>query len=1057
MIALAVMLVMGIILASLTSFLDANQRSAKGYRAQREDTYAGDGAMKTAINWLSTDPNLGRDPSLSTTDPDCIYDVPTEAGIVTVNCAAETGSGSGAPNDPGQVPPEAILTLGNRKTNNAANADDGDEPGPYNVPDCEGWWNTVQGWFRTGTNPDLTGPGEWALQIEGRKGLGLLNTTCNATKPRAKSPNMLIEGDVISAGRMQNRIAGTTLSVANGSLLARHGCSAGFSAGCGAPGTRSFPAGDPLAYLNGTKQDEDPARLNPSAPNAIGDIRSQWLPVGFKADGSLADGASLPNRTTAYLLNQDGTVTAANPAAACGSGAATIVFLPGWYRTAEVVNQYTARSGCNDKTFWFAPEPGPDGKLLTDDDVTGAYYFDFTGAGAAQRCGSMNNPSSIRWCVGNSNSQNARIVGGTPNGWSPLGATTAPPAGASDPRDRIRVSTEAATVVDRDLSQSWYNADNAKVLDGNPARYTATGCIPFIGCISQDRAIRVREFTPKFTSPPIDEVGGVDGPAPRGRVYVRVSYGITNPNSANHAKLHIRAVGKESGPRECGTFDLFTNKSDADYNAGGVKTYTFNAAQAADLATECGSVDHLNGLELKLLVTGNGTNNPKTDVYFDGAEIFYDTFEGANFPNPDKNPKITDAAVSDCDPKRPGAQFIFGGESHAYVADGSMEVCAGPYPTDPENHQNIALYGVPAVPDVLPTAVIQRGGNQGRDTTLHNEGNVKAIDKKVMTIEYYGKAGFGGDYAEGWARLKMGGYSPPPGYEVTKIAARVSYNPKNQGCTFLWECLGAEPLLRFPQSACGDVKFPKNPDRGPIQVANFKNAIVYEKGGKNCVSPTQLASGAELTWVARAECFLGICNPGGGWYKDELDGMALEITIAPTNTSVPRLRPQSGCITAHPNYNVGEGLPDCAIILADTASSDDKFSWPWQQKEGEWRGRASFRGTVYAPSAAIEIDDTDVAYPLSDRGIILRHLRFSGFAYRGAYDGKAISNNLDKTRAPREMNLVACKQSDGRRTLPVAQRDCDPDKGDIVLTRARVRFSGDQSEKPELVWWVDDR
>ena len=50
-------------------------------------------------------------------------------------------------------------------------------------------------------------------------------------------------------------------------------------------------------------------------------------------------------------------------------------------------------------------------------------------------------------------------------------------------------------------------------------------------------------------------------------------------------------------------------------------------------------------------------------------KISYDSFQGASFPVDTATNSAT--AKSDCDPNGVGTQFIFGGASHVYVADGS--------------------------------------------------------------------------------------------------------------------------------------------------------------------------------------------------------------------------------------------------------------------------------------------------------------------------------------------------------------------------------------------------
>ena len=55
-----------------------------------------------------------------------------------------------------------------------------------------------------------------------------------------------------------------------------------------------------------------------------------------------------------------------------------------------------------------------------------------------------------------------------------------------------------------------------------------------------------------------------------------------------------------------------------------------------------------------------------------------------------------------CDDKKPGVQFIFGGDSHVYVADGELELCAGAPVDNSSKSQQIALVEVPAIHSMRP-------------------------------------------------------------------------------------------------------------------------------------------------------------------------------------------------------------------------------------------------------------------------------------------------------------------------------------------------------------------
>ena len=73
----------------------------------------------------------------------------------------------------------------------------------------------------------------------------------------------------------------------------------------------------------------------------------------------------------------------------------------------------------------------------------------------------------------------------------------------------------------------------------------------------------------------------------------------------------------------------------------------------------------------------------------------------------------------------------------------------------------------------------------------------------------------------------------------------------------------------------------------------------------------------------------------------------------------------------------------------------------------------SVKGTIYAPSAAIDIDDTDVNYPIASRGLIARHLRIRGFQYHSGYNEPAFSNWIDTTAAARQVVFYVCGKSSG--------------------------------------------
>ena len=896
-IALVVMLVMAVLVSGVIAYATTSVKSLDAFRQKRTETYAGDGAIKSAINWVASDQTTGLDPALGLTQDPCLTNqsvtVHNQSEAVKVSCKADSGGDSGRPTDLGLLPPEALVLLSDRATEN----------GPYNVRKCTGLWNAVNGLYSTGNGTYVSD----ALGVRPERGTWFTprTGTASCSTPYTRTfGSFKVRGDM--AAKSNTRVDNGALTVIpyNGTatkLYATSACSNNStSTQCTAMANRPTYTGT-QAYQSGTSHASDPARNAPNSPAAtpigkigtttVGDINGAYLPVGFGIDGRPT--GSMPARTTAYDFNADTKVL--TPLAACSGSTDTVVFLPGWYKTADTLNKYTSSAACKGATFWFAPDSGDDGKLLTGDDKTGAFYMDFR-TGAATACGSTtdNALSATRWCIGGANDQSARVVVGTPLGWTPQGHGAA----ATDPAH-------------------------------------------------------------------------------------------------------------------------------------------FPTAASA----------------------GNA------------------------------------AAQSDCDSTRPGGQLIFGGESHVFVQDGSLEVCAGPYPTDSANHVSAGIWAAPSITEVGPSGPPRAtNGTQkpAPNTGDTNDTNSVALPGAVtannaaLVDGNYSTFGWGSSCTifssscgrlTAWVTVPMSAYQPPDGYKIQKVTARVGSYAQNDSCgslTFFCSSSGDEPS-RLETPSCGRVDFPKvdanqltsNSGVQILQVAdNTPKVVLYDDGAtggtsKNCIGVA--ANGTTLPagtvdwnghrWAGSCALFIS-CNGFAGWdgLNERFDGIVYQVTLAPAvGETGPMLLPQSGCIVAHPDYNDGAEEPDCALIKAVSSRStdvgvvsDSTFA----------SGRLSIKGTIYAPSSAIDIDDSDVAYPLATRGAVLRHLRVSGYGLRAGYDGVAIDRLDAKTTAGREVVLTAC----------VDQPPVDPTVAcgadDKVLTRARVRFDAPSGSNPSvatILWWSGDR
>ncbi|MEZ5321709.1 MAG: type II secretion system protein [Microthrixaceae bacterium] len=1079
LIVLVIMVIMSIVIAAVMSFANASNKGVTAYRELRGARYAGGGAIDAAVNWAKLQPNVARDPNLDVNDPVCSRVVSTDIGDLKVSCGDEPED-SGKPKDPGINPPEDLLLTGIRQN----------EPGPYNTDSCKGWWDIVWGWMKRGVvNSSDTAPAEFGAWFKGRPKIpdfldfsnGVpLWTGCNGTRQRSRTAFQVV-GNMTAAGVIQVD-DGRIVSSANGRIAATQ-C---IRLACITP----IPN-----RADGTPGGSDPARTNPASPwmNAF-DIKDEWSTLPFDpSSGALRSGYSLPERTTAYALDASAPGSSTVPAglsaiSGCPGASTTVVMLPGWYRSNDLLTYYT--SSCQNRNVWLAPNPGPDNRLLTEDDIPGAYYLDFRG-GTAHNCGADQaniKASTSLWCIGGAakdgvvSGSNSRVTAGTPAGWAPLSPTS-----TTDP-NRNHVSLFFAATIDNDLSVTWYNAGGAIFLgDGNYAHYKPCSVFGWFNCTSTDRAIRMRNYYPKTTGSPIDDPG-----YPNGRIFIKVSYSQTG-GGTNAPRLQVRAVSSESGSKDCGTYQLPAHTGTAT-----PQPYTFTDAQAKQVADRCGTPDLINGLELKFVTTGNFWNSGTPELYLDGATISYDTFQGPSFPTPVSGTNL--AAKTDCDPHKPGVQLIFGGESHVYVADGSLEVCGAtfdfgsPTPpaaptglqslTSPENHLVFGAYSMPAVPPITMSSVVSDGGV---NMSVTNPDGAKRIDDAAKNSANYATLNYGGTScavwpwddpcpSESWGQVKLvsNTYEPPPGYKISKIAARVSYNPKNTFCTYFIGCIGflaAKPQITTPLNCTIDLV--NNADQGNIQIANSTNdpnLLLYDetRGSGNCIRPGDIAgSGAPFRFRAKAKCFWIYVASICGNNHDTLDGIELDVTLLPSDNTQPRLIPASGCVVAQPNYRAGEGRPDCALIRADmTTDSDTAYmSNPFDlPREGTWTGRVSVQGTIYAPSAPMELDDTDAAYTVATRGAILRTLRISGWAQRFGTALPAFGGKLDKTPIPREATFTACRQSAARLADNTKAGKCDASQ-DQILTTARYRFNldtvssipdGDRSRVPNLLWWIAD-
>jgi hypothetical protein len=672
------------------------------------------------------------------------------------------------------------------------------------------------------------------------------------------------------------------------------------------------------------------------------------------APGSATEADYAPRSISGLTVVDESAAWVEARSAECAAGNHIVAFSPGIYTDATRLNQIFGDSRCLSATFWFQP---------------GAYYFDFRNAtaptAARYLCGNDQNffgspgtESANQLCIAGKDAtySGQRVVGGTPYGWAPTAnpvthVVTLAPAGTAGNGSGIFAFFQQS---------AFAPSANAKAIDGTTADLT-------LSTFRTGGSI----WLSNYPQVPRGSYGtGLD---------LEIAYGASNVANMNQPTVQVNYGSLFSGGT-CGPYTLPKPPTN-----GVVTTYKLSAVNptaATNLAACLNTGDRINTAVVQFNVNRpffQITNVPT--IKLDGARFLLTATDQPTFPRP---PSATDPG-GDCDPERPGVQFIFGGDSHVYVPNGGMELCAGPNPDDPANGKELAIVGVPATPRLVPTSVAATSANDGVTSPNSALRIAEGAGLTPAVINYHGSSGT----YEGTETLRFPGYTPPTGYTISKVEMRASYD-SNNGCTFL---CGAQPaqyeLVGLP-GACGTAQ----------NVATGDNRQTAEYDVTSCLTASnRIGSQLDVKWHARWSCFLFSCDSR----HDELDGIEFVVTLAPTNPDTT-LRPENGCIVDSPNYYYGNNSPDCALLKVDA---------PWFTSVSPRRGRVSVKGTVYAPSAAIDVDDTDVWYPLFSRGLIARHFRLKGFKYHTGYNEPIASTYVNRTPTGRQVLFYACKKDTG--------------------------------------------
>jgi hypothetical protein len=677
-------------------------------------------------------------------------------------------------------------------------------------------------------------------------------------------------------------------------------------------------------------------------------------------DPGLVNPAAFAPRSIAGL-----TVQSVPSDAGCTSANKLVTFTPGIYTDATALNDLFGDADCKGATFWFQP---------------GAYYFDFRNSSTTSyECGrdidfdwigTLASDTKHQWCIGGKGSDYSgqRVIAGTPYNWDPQAdptthQVTLAPAGHAG----------SGTGFWSFLQQTQFsNGSNAKAIDGSTASLTMSSG-------KSSSSIWLSEY------PEVPRGGYGLG------LTLEVAHAGDNVDRMNAPTVQVNWGSLFNGGT-CGPYTLAKPPAD-----GSIEVTTLSAADATNLATCLNNGDKINTAVVRYNVSRpSNQGSPYPTSRLDGARFILTTQDQPTFPRP---PSAEDPG-GDCDPTEPGVQFIFGGDSHVYVPNGGMEICAGPNPDDEGAGQQLAVYGVPATPRLVPASVSATTG------TVTNPDNALRIAEGSGLVS----AAIPYNQSE---TLAFSGYTVPAGYTVSAVVLRASYDPQSASGS------SAPQFQIQPPSGAAYC--------GPTNVATGAGNQAQSYDVTSCLTTSnRLQSAFEVKWLAKGT---GSCS---GATCPQLDGIELIVTLDPTDPNTT-LRPQNGCIVSSPNLWYGVSSPDCSLLRVDA---------PFWDALSTRRGRLSVKGTIYAPSAAIDIDDTDVWYPLASRGLIARHLRIRGFQYHSGYNEPAFSNWLDTTAAGREVVFHACGKTSGT----CSQTDVDR-RGRAAVTFAAV------TGKPTVTNW----
>jgi hypothetical protein len=562
------------------------------------------------------------------------------------------------------------------------------------------------------------------------------------------------------------------------------------------------------------------------------------------------------------------------------------------------------------------------------------------------------NSGTHEWSI---NDVTARVVGGQPyNGASTgsvvVGPTTWQPATA----------TNGTT--------GFTNPNNAKVIDNNPATATlSTGTASI--------SLSAFATNPASTVPANAVINSV-----RVRVAHAESATDADPSSVLN-RIGTPTISVTSGTTACTTPSTF--------NVTPRTVLGEDAAPSYDVTSCLNTPTKVNnGIKVTYsvpkCVAGGTCDTTAASLRLDGiwVDITY-TLPG----RPAWDPTVP-ATVTSSTPLVPGAcfhdgdggawtdgvQFIFNGDSRVNLRLGKLELCDKPATT----HQEIVLYGRATNPLLTVGPKTWTAATVAQTTgTWTTPANAAAIDGATASTSFTNTTGSGGTNRT----LTLSAYATNPAAAVpnnatiTAATLRVAHS---EGAKITSRTATITP---GGASACG-----------ANTVTASTSLTTQSFDVLSCLNTPAKVNGMKLDYTAKYVC----TSSCGTATLAALDGAQIDITYTVPATT--------NCITQTPYYNPADHSPAyqgaCALLTVSgnpNQIGNDPTTW----------NVATFWGTVYAPTAALDIQPYDLQVPVFNRGFASRMAMLGYNPSGNAIVSLSTTPTVQTITLPRDVVLTA--------------------------------------------------